>query len=407
MLKRIASLMLKIGKVPCYVLAIAAVLGIRLIRPFFLVRIECLLSSRIGHFVGNTELYLCERDAGINVPIQRHADFFFMERLISNQHMAIMLKRVLRIGPNWMLAPIFRINRLIPGGEVHEIRQNAESIDIHNLLDKFPTHLHFTVEEEARGDAELRLMGLPIGAKFVCLIVRDSAFLADQLPIYDWSYHSYRDCDIQNYVLAAEALTSRGYFVIRMGAKVHAAMATSDSKVIDYATNGMRNDFMDIYLGAKCAFCITTGTGWDTVPQMFRKPIVYTNLLPLGEIITSRSVYLTISKKHVWKVSQKTLSLCEIFSHGFGHCRASIQYESKGVMLIENTPKEIRDLALEMEERLEGIWISLPVDDTLQSRFWEVFPTNAVDSQGRRYHGEIRSRFGAMYLRNNQIWLEK
>lgn len=407
MIKRIASLLLKIVKVPRYILAIVAVLGIRLIRPFFLVRIEGLFSSRIGHFVGNTELYLCRRDAGINVPIQRHADFFYMERLISNQQLAIMWKRVLRIGPSWMLAPIVRINRLIPGGELHEIGQITEWGDIHNLLDQFPTHLHFTVEEEARGDAELSLMGLPIGAKFVCLNVRDSAFLAEQLPMYDWSYHSYRDCDIQNYVLAAEALSSRGYFVIRMGAKVHATIATSDPKVIDYATNGMRNDFMDIYLGAKCAFCITTGTGWDTVPQMFRKPIVYTNLLPLGEITTSRSVFLTISKKHVWKVSQKTLSLCEIFSYGVGYCSASIQYESKGVTLIENTPEEIRDVALEMEERIEGIWKSQPGDETLQSRFWEVFPTNAVDSQGRRYHGEIRSRFGAMYLRNNQVWLEK
>ena len=394
----------KTRKIPFYILAVPAVLIIRLIKPWLLVRIEVMNSLRIGHFVGNTEMYLCERAAGINVPNQRYIDIFYMDGSICNQQLAIMWKRLLRIWPDWLLAPINRINRLIPGGKSHVIGQNTQTaLDVHNLLDRFPPHLQFTIEEEVHGEVGLREMGIPIGMPFVCLNVRDSAYLSGP----SWAYHNYRDSDIKNYLLAAEALAERGYFVIRMGAKVHASINSTHPKVIDYATNGMRSDFMDIFLGAKCAFCISTGTGWDGVPEMFRRPIVYVNMLPLGCLHTFRAEFLSITKRHVWRTTQKTLSLREIFSCGVGFCGRTSEYESKGVDLIENTSKEISDVVTEMEERLAGTWRAQPEDEALQRRFWEIFPTDAVDAcEGKPLHGNIRSRFGAAYLRNYSDWLQ-
>jgi len=249
----------KFFEFPFYILAIPAVLIMRLIKPLLLVRLQGLHSQRIGHFAANTELFLCEYDAGIIVPNQRHIDIFYMaSKPICNQQLAIMWQRVLRIWPAWILVPIARINKLIPGGKSHEIDGAFRwTRDIYNLYDRFPAHLQFTTEEETRGEAGLEAMGIPIGAPFVCLNVRDSSYLAAQLGNGNpslFKYHNYRDSDIQNYVLAAEELAERGYFVIRMGAKVNAAINSAHPKVIDYATNGMRSDFMDIYLGAKCFF---------------------------------------------------------------------------------------------------------------------------------------------------------
>lgn len=379
---------------------------IRLIRPLLLVRIEGLMSSRIGHFAANTELYLCKRDAGINVPNQHYIDLFFMPKPISNQQLASMWKRVLRIWPVWMLQPINRVNRLVPDGKLHQIGPNLQSaLDVNNLLDRFPAHLHFTAEEEKKGEEGLREMGLPAGAKFVCLIVRDSSYL-DSHFANDWSYHNFRDSDIQNYVLAAEELAERGYFVIRMGAKVRGAINSAHPRVIDYAVNGMRSDFMDIYLGAKCAFCISTGTGWDAVPEMFRRPIVYVNMVPLGSLHTFREEFLSIAKRHVLHTSKKTLTLREIFSLGVGLCQSASDYEAIGVNLYENTPEEIRDVAIEMDERLSGTWQAHPDDELLQKQFWEIFPADSLKEADYPYHGEIRARFGAAFLRNNPEWLQ-
>lgn len=393
-------------KVPLFILAIPVVVMIRLIKLWLLVRWGSLASGRIGHFAANTELYLCERDAGINVPGQRHVDIFFMERPICNQQLAKMWKRILHVWPAWIPPFILRVNRLIPGGAVYEIGNNTQhDRDVHNLLDRFPPHLKFTAEEEVCGEAGLRMMGIPTGTPFVCLIVRDCAYL-DAHQSKDWSYHNYRDSDIQNYVLAAEELADRGYFVIRMGVKVRKAIKSGHPRVIDYAANGMRSDFMDVYLGAKCAFCISTATGFDTLPLIFRRPIVVVNQVPLGYLYTFRSQFIGITKHHISVQKDRELTLREIFSNGVGFALRTSDYESKGIQLIENTPEEIRDVVVEMAERLNGTWQPGPDDDALQRRFWEIYPVDAKDIyQNRPLHGEIRSRFGAQFLRDNGAFL--
>ncbi len=394
-------------QLPLYILAVPIVMVIRLIRPWLLVRWCGLISWRIGHFVGNTELYLCERDAGINVPRQRHVDIFYMGGPICNQQLAIMWKRVLHVWPSWIVAPVSRVNRLILGGMAHEIGENTQhDRDVHNLFDRCPPHLEFTPEEEIFGDACLRTMGIPQGARFVCLMVRDSTYLAAYESV-DCSYHNYRDSDIQEYVLVAEALANRGYYVIRMGAKVREAMKITHLKVIDYATNGMRSDFMDIYLGAKCEFCISTGLGLDGIPETFRRPIVYVNFVPLGYLHTSRKEFISITKKYFSKEEGRILTLREIFKRGVGFSLYASDYEFKGIKLIENTAEEIRDVVIEMAERLNGTWRSLENDEALQRSFWKIFSTDTVDAfQRPPLHGEIRSRFGSAFLRNNRQWLK-
>jgi len=393
-------------KLPLLILAIPMVVVIRLIGPWLLVRWGSLPSSRIGHFAGNTELYLCERDASINQPSQRHVDFFFMERPICNQQLAKMWKRLLHVWPNWIQSPVYLANWLIPGGAVHIVGNNTQSDrDVHNLVDKSAPHLKFTCQEEAQGDVGLRTMGIPTGAPFVCLIVRDSAYLDAHSP-RDWSYHNYRDSDIKNYVLAAEELADRGYFVIRMGAAVHQPIKSSHPRIIDYASNGMRSDFMDIYLGAKCEFCISGSGGFDEVPLIFRRPIAWVNFTPIGYLPTYSAQFMGITKHSFSLQNERELTLREIVANGAGFFLRTSNYESKGIRQVENTGEEIRDVVVEMVQRLSGTWQPQEDDEALQRKFWEIFPTDAKTPSGKPLHGVIQSRFGAAFLQNNRALLE-
>ena len=383
-------------------IAISVLLFLRLIRRWLLIRWGCLVSSRIGPFATSPELYLCRGDAGIDMPKQRHIDLFFLEELpLCNQQMLTMWKRVLRIFPSWLLRPLEQLNKLIPGGEIHQIR--GETWDRHNLFDRYPSHLEFTLAEESRGKAGLNSMGIPADARFICFMVRDSAYLNHHLPQQDWNHHNYRDVDIQNYVLAAETLAERGYFVIRMGAKVNFPLESKNSRVINYATNGMRDDFMDIYLGAKCWFCISSNTGIHCVPNIFRRPVIYTNDVPFGVLNTWFGSDLILTKRHFYKNENRELSFGENFQQGVAY--SPQEYEAKAIELKENTPEEIRDVALEMVERLEGTWQPHKDDEGLQKKFWDLYPINHRH-RGVLWHGEVRARFGAVYLRNNQEWLK-
>lgn len=387
--------------------AFPIVLVIRFIRPWLLVRWGTLASPRIGHFAANTELYLCERDAGINVPDRRYVDIFSLEPPICNLQLAKMWGRILRIWPVWWILPsIHLVNKMIPGGGANLIGDNTQhDRDVHNLLDRFPPHLQFTPEEMSLGAAGLRKLGIPDGTPFVCLIVRDSAYL-DGYQSKDWSYHNYRDSDIQNYVTAAEELANRGYFVIRMGVKVREPLISKNPKIIDYAANGMRTDFLDVYLGAMCSFCISTSTGFDALPLIFRRPIVLVNVMPLGYFFTYRSELISITKHHISVKEGRELTLREIFLRNVGFSLKTSDFQENGIELIENTPEEIRDVVVEMAERLSGTWKPAVDDDALQTRFWNIFPVDAKDVyQNRPIHGEIRARYGAQILRDNRNFL--
>jgi putative glycosyltransferase (TIGR04372 family) len=401
------SAVVNIPTLASYFLVIPIVFVVRVLSPVLVFRFGGLYSSRIGHFAANTEVYLCEKDAGINTPKKPCIDIFFLtEYPVCNQQLLKMWKRILHVWPGGFVKPVMRVNRLIRGWELHEIMNSQHDRDIHNLLDRFPPHLALTEDEEREGLLHLQSMGINPGAPFVCLIVRDSAYMNEQFS-GTFSYHNFRDSSIENYVLAAEKLAEQGYFVIRMGAKVHAPLRCTHPKVIDYATNGQRSDFMDIYLGAKCKFCISTGTGWEAIPAwLFRKPTIFTNLLPLGYAPTFSGKYLLTTKRHIDIESSRELTVTQIFSRNVGFCMATEEYEANGVMLLENTPNEIADAVDELQERLKGTWQAHIEDEDLQNRFWSLYPVTQLDIfKHAPLHGNIRALFAATYLRKNKSWL--
>ena len=269
-IKKSISFIYLILQLPVYLISIPLIILIRLIRPWFLIRWAALISNRVGHFSVNTELYCCERDAGINSPSQKYLDLFYMKKYVCNKQLEKMWRRSLIVLPAWLLRPLSRVNRFfclfISSFTEHEIGYSNKNHDLHYLINKLPVHISFTEKEELKGKEILKKFGLTKNAKFVCLIVRDSGYLNRHIKHEykdRWQYHTYRDGDIDKYVLAAEELARRDYYVFRMGINVLKPLKSSNPKVIDYANLKIRSDFMDIYLGAKCRFCISTSVGFD------------------------------------------------------------------------------------------------------------------------------------------------
>ena len=419
-IKKLRSFIYLLLQIPFYLISIPLVFIIRLMKPWYLVRWQELDSNRIGNYSATPELYCCEKDAGINIPSQRFVDFFYLRKYVCNKQLDKMWRRSLIILPTWLLLPLCRVNRFIgffiANGQEHEIGPIVDKVnlwhdkerDVHSLIDKFPVHISFTSDEEFKGKEILKKFGVPKEAKFICLQVRDSAYLDrhDEIIARDWSYQNYRDGDIDKYVLAAEELANRGYYIFRMGVKVLKPLKSPNPKIIDYVNSGMRSDFMDIYLGAKCTFCISTGAGFDGIPFIFRKPITYM-YLPLGYLYTYSDKYLTITKHQINKKNQKELTISEIFSSNVAVSLDGNEFKQNDVELRENSPEEIRDIVIEMDDRLNGNWKETKEDKILQEKFWSIFEENMKKLNFKKIlHGKIKARFGAKYLRNNQDWIK-
>lgn len=365
---------------------------IRLLRSFLLIRLGNFESSRIGHFAGNTELYLCKRDARIFG--RRTYDIFYYTMPACNYQLKKMWDRTLRVSRFFrFMYLVDYINRRLPGHKKHIIPLGDHD-GVYDYYAYIPAHLSFTKEEEGQGYLELQRLGIPQGTPFVCFHSRDPAYLSTVNPSVNWSYHSYRDTNIKNYIPAMQTLAQRSYFAIRMGNMVKEPLNITNSMIIDYATK-FRTDFLDIYLSAKCQFFVGCGSGIDEVPKIFRRPVVYVSFIPLEGLPAWSSLRLFIPKKLWSKKYNRFLTFGEILQSGIGRSYFEEEYEKNGIEIIENTPEEITAVTLEMEERIKGVWQPAEKDEELQRRFLSLF-------QSTKLHGRINTRIGAEFLRKNQ-----
>ena len=397
LMQKVQGVLQQLVKFLFMALLLPVLLVVRLLRPVFLVRFGPLRTDRIGDFTFHTEVYLCSRDLGLHG--RRALDLFYCRSRTSNHFLKKMWQRTIHIYPvaDWL----DRLNRWVPGGKVHEIpisQKPYQNRDMNGVLAKVGPHLSFTSEEEAQGQAELQEIGIPPETPFVCFIARDSAYLDQVFPQIEWSYQGYRDASIQSYVQAAEELAGRGYYSLRMGAAVEEKLDSTNPLVIDYA-NTCRTEFLDMYLGSRCKFLITNDCGYVNIPQIFRRPIVWTNMSAMEVVHTWLPNQIFILKKLWHEEERRFLTFPEIMSSGIGRLQGSDNYQELGITLIENTPEEISVVALEMDDRLNGTWNETEEDDHLQRRFWELYASS-------EQHNQIVSRIGADFLRQNQDLLD-
>jgi len=405
--------MVVIGIIPCII--------IRLISPWFIVRIEKLPASNLGDLIAYTALYYCKKKLNIDQPKKKCLDLIYIpfSEKISNKQIVKMWKRKLYLLPFFLLEPIYKANKIFPGYKTHIIESltNNPERDIDNLLEKCQPIIEFTNKEEILGKETISKFGLKNGDKFMCLAVRDDSY--DNLRIAgrfrDWSYQDFRNNDINNYRLAAEELTKRGYYVFRMGATATKPLKSENPKIIDYANSELRSDFMDVYLGAKCSFSITTQYGILSLFSLFSKAIAQISV-PFAASHTHSEKYLLLTKHHILKKEKRKLTLSEIFSYGAAYALDTEIFKLKNIELIENTPEEIKDLAIEIAEIYESKIKISDEDKKLQKKFKNLFSENykipnpikdlKTYWKNPKVHGQIRAFYGIKFLRENKNWLK-
>jgi len=240
-------------------------------------------TDRIGHLAYNTHVFLkhveLKSQSGENILYLGRTD-----KSVANKQLLNMFKRRFLITQN-------KLARLIFGS----LRYTNTSVFFKDLYLLDDTHyppyklenstpsIMFTSSEEVRGRRLLDEMRIDEKDWFICFHARDSAYLYDQRPNRDWSYHNFRDCEIENYLAAAKYISSLGGFAIRMGHIALDKLPNIGRRIIDYAFN-YRDDFGDVYLPSKCKYFLGNSSGLFLVSTIFGIPGVSSSANPLGRI---------------------------------------------------------------------------------------------------------------------------
>ncbi len=414
--KKLKKLILSLLDIPFIIPVLLFLLLIRLIRPLVIIRIGIVDVTKIGR-IYPVDFYLSERLTEKNNI--KYFDIFYFDESSNhvNQQWVKMWKRAVPYLPCAKFWSISKsLNRLIPGYEVYEIPDydvlptfkewqiyqsdpsscilETKNIHLNSILNNIKPNILFDYEEELVGQKTLERLGIPKEKKYICFHARDSAYLDEVRNNIDWSYHNYRDSRIQNYILSAEEMTTRGYFSIRMGAIGKEKFHSLNPHVIDYTHSTLRTDFNDIYVGSHCHFFLCSDTGISIIPEIFRIPTVFVNWTQILRITNTVLNGLFIFKKFLIKNENRFMSFSEIIKLDFGGKYANEIFSELDLKLIENTPEEIRDVTIEMDERLNGTWKVSKEDEELQARFWSLFGPDKLKSQDLH--------IGADFLRQNK-----
>jgi putative glycosyltransferase (TIGR04372 family) len=208
----------------------------------------------------------------------------------------------------------------------------------------------FELTEEDRlalGDY-LRAAGVPSGAWYVCIHARESGYNSKYEIM-----HRYRNVDIASYDLAIDEIARRGGWCIRVG---DASMRPHPShpRVIDYALSGQKSAQLDVALPAGCRFFLGSGSGAFNLADIFGRPCVVTNMAPLSHAYATKPMDLSIVQR-LRDQSGRYLSFNEIMKSEYAEFRLGEQFLAHGLECVPNTREDIRDVVVEMFDRLDGV----------------------------------------------------
>lgn len=186
----------------------------------------------------------------------------------------------------------------------------------------------------------LRVLGVPDGAWYVCVHVREPGFHKG----WNTLYPSMRDGNIDDYIPAIELIVRQGGWVIRMGDESMKPLPDLPN-VVDYAHSTLKTPKADIILALGCRFFLGTNSGFATIPAIYGVRCVFSNWLPIGlPLWPSQDLMLP---KVFWDERlQRHLTLEETFATGL----AFIQNWSdlpEGIKLCDNSADEICQLTAE------------------------------------------------------------
>ena len=228
-------------------IGLAAILFIKIYSLFNQIQIGKVVGSRIGSILIFPEIHILESKKFNTKKIK----FLWVEKPICNQYCLRLLKKEFTIIPEVIVRPaciICRKLNIIKHIFIEDITKNGDR-DVDSLLDRYPQQIKLSKNELALGQKKLLEKFKIKNKKFICLIIRDSAYLDKKFPDKNWNYHDYRNGDIdRQYKHLVRFFIGKGYTVFRMGNLANKKLNLKDKSFIDYPFSRLKSDFFKVYI---------------------------------------------------------------------------------------------------------------------------------------------------------------
>ncbi|MBI3563093.1 MAG: TIGR04372 family glycosyltransferase [Gammaproteobacteria bacterium] len=339
-------------------------------------------TERIGHLALEPDCLLKEQTLG---GIPKHRWFILAPpNRVANRHLLNYWKPLIRVYEGrlacFILASMSRwvLMRHDISRYILAAHKAQAAYRIYAQWGDRPPVLVLTPKDQEWGQHALRELGIPKGAWFVCVHVRESGFS----PI-DEELHAHRNGTIETTIPSMQEITRRGGWVVRIGDPSMKPLPVLPS-VIDYAHHPMKCERLDIILCAKSRFILGNTSGITLVGTVFGVPCALANVIPVSTLWFNSSD-ISIPKLLWSERLGRYLRFDEIMDTRVSEYRYATLYLKAGIRVDENSAEDIRSLVTEMIDRLEGSFDENHSDVELLLRFCLLTrkKNNASDSTAR------------------------
>ena len=209
-----------------------------------------------------------------------------------------------------------------------------------------PKFKHFKIREKdnEKGKNILKKMGLPSDAWYVTLHIRQGK---------KGISHNFRDSEPTTYIKSIKEIISNGGYVIRVGDKSMSPLPKIDG-LIDYPFTEFKSEFMDVFLGATCKFCLGTSSGYYSIPIFFGKPVLLVNFLNSLEYYSLNQGNMFLPKYLINKKNKLQISIKSLFQFPINCYGSDEIFHKNDIEIIDNTEDEICSSVKEMLNILDN-----------------------------------------------------
>lgn len=175
-----------------------------------------------------------------------------------------------------------------------------------------------------------------------------------------------RNPDLMSYSAAIQCLRGRGYEIIHFGFPTSPLPTSLKPDLVDYS-GGFRTPKGDLLLGRKCEFMMCGASGAWALASLFNRPVAFSNTyVPFIGGVSRRDCLIP---QLLWSNREhRHLTFGEMLVTG-----TTYSYQENcardGIDLVKNTPDELANQAVEMADRVEGVYTRQIGDSELVERF--------------------------------------
>ena len=223
--------------IPFYI----SILFIVFLKKIIHIRFGEIETRAVGHFSLPIEIYLSEKDLGINKTKHKTYDFFIQNKHVANKFLLKKWKSKIIVLPyffisywNFFRRYEFGKEFLIPFRHWSDYSEKWPNVkhqhrDIYNVLPKTKNHITFNEDEIING--EKFFSSKKITRKIVIFFARDAAYY--QLKRKSKN-SEHRNSPIENQTKAIKSMAKK-YFCLRMGSMSQKELKINDQNFFDYS----------------------------------------------------------------------------------------------------------------------------------------------------------------------------